>query len=984
MSLKDFDQETLNSFNCSLIEKQEPLFFNDPESFWIIESGYVDVFLVPVDQQNNILGKGLKCFRQYASDIIFGCTSYIIHENESLILMGISSHQAKVLQGSKEKFLSTNFDLTIVEKIDHWIQSIDQSMSSYFDIPERCELIEAEPDLTYQEGEFLSAHYKDIIWVEGKSSGLLYAGKKELKIEPQKLYPITHWSYLQLEPPVDKGSTKTQSINAYHTPTLLLRDDFRDLFKNYTTLFMQIMYHNAKQKVIQTERSQKLYRKSELYQKARFASLLDPSSRKSKQEPIQTEGLIHLCERIFRDHQLEPPPTSELRVLRNEDVKETLYRLGFGVRELDLKDWDPQKINSGHIIGTKENKKDLVGFFPPMGGKRKTYTYNDPLTHTERELKPEDIENSSFSGLMIYPPLPKHVDSLKGLIRYSLKGQKNQLRKILFVVFLNAMLFMVTPILTSRILVTFLPNKNWGLFSLALVSLFTMSLISILAYWINARMFLSISSHFLTYSTSFLWKRALNFPLSFFQKNSVGKVLVCLYSPVFLGNLISTNLIQGGSALISGVISLSLLLYYAPNFAGILILSLMALFTINLFILRKFANFQKKINDLQFKMTNYSLQMFNAIGKIRSAQRENFALSRWAEIFSKKILIKNQSDKMRALYTALNEHFLFYANILFFVFIIWRLSNETNQPMEDFLVITAVLTQLAVAIVQAGNVSILTLQAIPSIERVNFILKEKTEEKKGQIHPPTLRGGIEFSHVFFNYLDARGKPKPILKDISFSVNPGEYVALVGVSGSGKSTLIKLLLGLEQPSSGAIYLDNYDLSNLDLEDLRRQMGAVLQSNEIIQGSVIKNILLGLEKDDQDVNFKLAWDAATKASLHEDIDDLPMKMNTWIGQGDSLSGGQRQRLLIARAMAKQPRILLFDEATSALDNITQSNIKGMLDSINITRVVIAHRLSTITNVNRVIVLKDGCIAEQGSYQGLLKARGEFYKLAKNQLL
>lgn len=225
-----------------------------------------------------------------------------------------------------------------------------------------------------------------------------------------------------------------------------------------------------------------------------------------------------------------------------------------------------------------------------------------------------------------------------------------------------------------------------------------------------------------------------------------------------------------------------------------------------------------------------------------------------------------------------------------------------------------------------------------------------------------------------------GDGPEILKDVSFSIRPGGYIALVGPSGSGKSTLFRLLLGFEKPSSGSIYYDAQDLADLDLDALRRQLGVVLQSGQLASGDVFTNIVgtSHLTLDD-------AWAAARMVGLDEDIEQMPMGMHTLIGEGAStISGGQRQRILIARAIAHRPRIIYFDEATSALDNRTQAIVTESLGKLKATRIVIAHRLSTVVNADRILVLQDGRIVQNGNYKKLLGEPGPFAELAKRQTL
>jgi len=215
--------------------------------------------------------------------------------------------------------------------------------------------------------------------------------------------------------------------------------------------------------------------------------------------------------------------------------------------------------------------------------------------------------------------------------------------------------------------------------------------------------------------------------------------------------------------------------------------------------------------------------------------------------------------------------------------------------------------------------------------------------------------------------------------VSFSVPAGGYVALVGASGSGKSTLLRLLLGFERPLAGAIHVDSQDLADLDITAVRRQLGVVLQSGQLMAGDIFSNIVGASQLTLDD-----AWGAARLAGLEDDINALPMGMHTLIGEGTAtLSGGQRQRILIARALVHRPRIVLFDEATSALDNRTQAIVTESLTRMKATRIVVAHRLSTIIHADRILVLKDGQIVQDGSYESLMSTPGPFAELAKRQI-
>ena len=219
----------------------------------------------------------------------------------------------------------------------------------------------------------------------------------------------------------------------------------------------------------------------------------------------------------------------------------------------------------------------------------------------------------------------------------------------------------------------------------------------------------------------------------------------------------------------------------------------------------------------------------------------------------------------------------------------------------------------------------------------------------------------------------------VIDDLSLKIRPGQYVAIVGATGCGKSTLMRLLLGFETPQKGAVYYDGKDLNTIDLKSLRRRTGVVMQDGKLFSGDIYSNIVISapwLTVDD-------AWEAAELAGVAEDIRRMPMGMHTLISEGSGgISGGQRQRLMIARAVAPKPRILMFDEATSALDNLTQKQVSQSLESLKCTRIVIAHRLSTIRQCDRIILLEGGKIAEDGTYDQLIALGGRFARLVERQ--
>ena len=285
-----------------------------------------------------------------------------------------------------------------------------------------------------------------------------------------------------------------------------------------------------------------------------------------------------------------------------------------------------------------------------------------------------------------------------------------------------------------------------------------------------------------------------------------------------------------------------------------------------------------------------------------------------------------------------------------------------------------------------GNVSgLLTLYPViskgfESIGSVSEILASNDiENNRGKKRLVNVEGEFVFDHVDFRYPD--DPTAPVLEDFSLTVKKGEYIALVGESGSGKTTALNLLIGFHFPSKGTLSVDGHDMRDINLTAYRRHIAVVSQNNILFSGSIRDNIAYGLPHVTEEEIEK----AVDMANLRELVNELPDGIHTQIGErGSRLSGGQRQRIAIARAMIRNPQIILLDEATSALDNVSEHKVQEAMDKLihGRTTFVVAHRLSTIMNADRIIVMRHGKCVEMGTYDSLMEQKGYFYELAKLQ--
>ena len=362
------------------------------------------------------------------------------------------------------------------------------------------------------------------------------------------------------------------------------------------------------------------------------------------------------------------------------------------------------------------------------------------------------------------------------------------------------------------------------------------------------------------------------------------------------------------------------------------------------------------------------------IEKIRLSGSENNVLYRYIRHFLK---VKGLGRLQRLCLIAMNSIDLVVSTL--FTLIIICLVSFADIPLTtgDYMAFSSAFGSFAGAVTALAGLYSGIMGAIPEWDRFRFALDNEPESSQGKIRPEKISGRIDIDNLIFAY--EKGEPN-VLDGLSIHISPGEYVGVVGASGGGKSTLLKMLLGFLTPDKGKIYYDNMDLATLDKRELRKNMGVVLQSDSLISGSIADNLSImapGLKQ-------KRMMEMLEKVGLKDDIEQMPMGLNTVLdAENPTISGGQKQRLIIARALAADPRIVLFDEATSALDNITQSMVCETLKNLEATRIVIAHRLSTVMHCDRILVLDKGKIAEEGTYEELMARNGIFARMAKRQI-
>lgn len=651
----------------------------------------------------------------------------------------------------------------------------------------------------------------------------------------------------------------------------------------------------------------------------------------------------------------------------NEVLEYLLCPAGIMRRTVKLSgDWYQDAI--GAMLGTKKDGS-IIALLP---GGMHGYYYREYSTGKIKKINRKNAEEIDEEAVCFYQPFSLTKLKIPDLLRYLFRQlHTKDYMMILAATGVLTALGLVTPKISHYLYGKVLVYGSRPLLMAVVLTLFCVTLAGSFITVIKGILNTNISTKMNLAVESAVMMRVLSLPVDFFKRFSSGELANRIGYMNRLCSMIFDAVFSTGLTAVFSLVYIGQVLKFAPT----LVVPSIVITLVTICFLLLTSVVQMRITERQMneagKESGMVYALINGVAKIKNAGAEKRAFAKWSRQYV------NAAEYLYKppMFLKLNGTIITAISLVGTI-VIYYTAIHSGITMADYMAFNSAYGMVSGAFASLAGIVITISRIQPILKMVTPILETEPEiDTKRQV-VTRLRGSIELNNVSFRYQ----KTMPnVLDNLSLKIRPGQYVAIVGKTGCGKSTLIRILLGFEKPQKGAVYYDGKDINSMDVKSLRQKIGVVMQNGKLFQGDIYSNITISAPQ----LTLEQAWEAAEMAGMADDIRQMPMGMHTIISEGHGgISGGQRQRLLIARAIAPKPRILIFDEATSALDNITQKQVSESLERLKCTRIVIAHRLSTIRHCDRIVVLDQGKIVEDGTYEELLEKKGHFAELVERQ--
>ena len=926
-----------------------------------ITAGHVDIFAVSL-KDGNVAGARHHLFRVESGEIILDLQNGFDTSGFQIQILAVGNP-------GTEARLVPRTDIASFDPVATWIRQLGRLITGANPSWDMLEVASDRAEAAVPPGERRRGPARSIIWVSLESGTAKPMGLDPTIAAGGPPLPLTSGMW------IEAGQTGCSAVGTEDVPD-------QDLLWRAIDQFHLGVAHCVRDYIVRDagRETERLVLRSELMTAQtiesfdRLADVVVQRTGDAALATDPTDPLLGAC-RMVAEAVRAPfvaPPQPALAHLGFEAVVEIARSARLRVRRTLLRgEW--WKDDGGPLVAWHGEARNPVALL--RRGNR-SYVMFDTRTGTQRPVDRALAMELAPEAASFYPALPARPLRFRDLLTFSFQHATGNFFRIAFAVIAIGLLSLVTPLITNVLISSVIPRSELDQLTFCALALAVTAIAIAAVQTMQGLAMLRVEGTMDWKLQAAVIDRMLRLPTSLFREYTVGDFVdrsmgIDAARRVFTGRALRS--------VMSGLFawfSIGLMFYYDVKL-GLVALALTlirALLIVAVSGIRLYH--ENKYFSLQGKIGGFVLQLIAGIGKLRVADATARALAVWSRQFSTQKRNFLASQRTANALGVFETAYPLIATLIIFGAATF-LKSKLLADVGGFLAFFSAFGQSMGSIGALASGISESLIAIPHITRLRPLISGEAELSDDRKSPGELSGAVELSRVTFRYA-ANGPP--VLENLSLRIAQGEYVAIVGPSGSGKSSLFRLLLGFEKPESGTVFLDGKAIDTLDISAVRRQLGVVLQNGKLATGSVYDNICGGVQ-----LPLEYAWEAARLAGLDEDIKAMPMGMNTVVAEGvNTLSGGQRQRIMIARAVARRPRILLFDEATSALDNQSQAIVSHSLGNLNVTRIIIAHRLSTVRQADRIIVLVDGKVVQTGSYAELSSTPGTFASFAQRQLL
>ena len=974
--------ETENNNKTMMLSGNNPFVLDGRDRVWEITEGRASVFFMKINPDGSP-GRRFHLFTVNAGDIAIGM-NYGASVDFRLLMSG--SPSAAVSEKASGEFIKKiSGDPDNIENstlVERWVDNLTFALLGWQMAPRSVKFIEAGENIEISGREICGAKHGELLWIELTKGEIELLSKYRVLCAGHKgFFPVTNKFWFQVFDERPAGSYPEDEpsliMNAYSTQQYFRRDNWFETFE----IFHKIILWLLEEKIENSEYEEKVRLDKKILKDGcilsdsltGFAAIADGKFHVETFENYSSDELVAACQIVgaAQNVKIVIPPSLKDASRKTDPVADIARASRVRHRRLLLREnWWTE--DAGPMLAFYEKDSKPVALIPTSSS---GYAIHDPVSKTRRPVKDADSKLLSATAYMFYRPLPHGILSIFDIIKYCYTPSLVRDITLIFIVGIAlGLINMIIPMASSVIFDTIIPEVERTQMLWLLMILITSAFSVFLFQAARSYAMLRFESRIDASLQAAIWDRLIALPAPFFRLFSTGDLTMRAMSIISIRRALSSTVLNSLMTCIFSVFNFFLMFYYDMKLAGVACLMVLVAVCFYAATFYFQSTYTKRNITLDGKLSGLVFGILNGISKFRVAGAENRAFGLWAKLFREKkaipiYILTNATSVFNSIYSVI-------CTGIFFWWIGSQGKDAAFMSAGSFLAFNSAFSTFFSGMIEMSSTMTSLLNVVTLYDRARPILETLPEFDENRDDPGELTGRIELSHVSFRYKDDLPQ---VLTDISINIKPGSFVAFVGPSGSGKSTLLRLLLGFDKPGAGSILYDGQELSKIDVRSVRQQMGVVLQNGQLTSGSIMSNITGSslLTIDD-------AWEAAEMAGLSNDIREMPMQMFTMISEGAStISGGQKQRLLIARALVKKPRIILFDEATSALDNQTQTIVSKSLEGLLATRIVIAHRLSTIIKADMIYVIEKGRLVQSGTYDELMKQEGLFVELAKRQL-